>query len=174
MPNYIASIAVDDVADALIAFLTPFVTPSEIVRAQANRVSPPTGPFVLLTELRTVDLSTPIVIGSNIISDEPIYSAINVEGRKRIDWQIDFYGPLSGDQCGAVTSVFRTPYTVSQFPANISPLYLSDGIQSPLITGEEQYESRWTVTASLQYNQSVTLPQQFAITARVKNLEDIK
>lgn len=168
MPNYIASIAVDDVADALIAYLTPFVTPSVVVRAQANRVSPPQGPFVLLTELRTVDIETPIVTGSL-----PGMS-MSIEGRKRIDWQIDFYGPLSGDQCGAVTSVFRTPYTVEQFPANISPLYLSDGIQSPLITGEEQYESRWTVTASLQYNPSVTIPTQFAITARVKTLEDIK
>lgn len=167
MPNYQASIVVDDVADALIAFLTPFVTPSVIVRAQGNRVSPPTGPFVLLTELRTVDIETPIVTGSL-----PGLT-MSIEGRKRIDWQIDFYGPASGDQCSAITSVFRTGYTVSQFPANISPLYLSDGMQSPLITGEEQYESRWTVTASLQYNPSVTIPTQFAITARVKNLEDI-
>lgn len=171
MPNYIASIAVDDVADALIAFLTPFVTPSVIVRAQANRVSPPQGPFVLLTELRTVDIETPIITYDGTTHE--IAGQLNIEGRKRIDWQIDFYGPSSGDQCGAVTSVFRTPYAVAQFPANISPLYLSDGIQSPLITGEEQYESRWTVTASLQYNPTVTLPQQFAITARVKNLEDI-
>lgn len=172
MPNYIASIAVDDVADALIAFLTPFVTPSVIVRAQGNRVSPPTGPFVLLTELRTVDIETPILTHQNGFPTVP-QGLLNIEGRKRIDWQIDFYGPLSGDQCSAVTSVFRTPYTVSQFPANISPLYLSDGMQSPLITGEDQYESRWTVTASLQYNPSVTIPQQFAITVRVKNLEDI-
>jgi len=167
MPNYIASIAVDDVADALIAFLTPFVAPSVIVRAQGNRVAPERGPFVLLTELRTVDIETPIVSG------QQSGGVVSIEGRKRIDWQIDFYGPLSGDQCAAVTSVFRTPYTVSQFPANISPLYLSDGIQSPLITGEEQYESRWTVTCSVQYNPSVTIPAQFAITARVKSLKDI-
>lgn len=172
MPNYIASIAVDDVADALIAFLTPFVTPSVVVRAQANRVSPPPGPFVLLTELRTVDIETPIITNSGIPNE--VQGQKTIEGRKRIDWQVDFYGPLSGDQCAAVTSVFRTGYTVSQFPANISPLYLSDGIQSPLITGEEQYESRWTVTASLQYNPTVTIPTQFAITARVKTLEDIK
>jgi hypothetical protein len=165
MPNYIASIAVDDVADALIAFLTPFVTPSVIVRAQGNRVSPPQGPFVLLTELRTVDIETPIVTNSNPV--------VSIEGRKRIDWQIDFYGPLSGDQCSAITSVFRTGYTVAQFPANISPLYLSDGIQSPLITGEEQYESRWTITASLQYDPIITVPAQFATALRIKNLEDI-
>ena len=134
MPNYLASIAVDDVADALIAFLSPFVTPSVIVRTQSNRVSPPQGPFILLTELRTVDIETPIVTGTLGTL------TASIEGRKRIDWQIDFYGPLSGDQCAAVTSVFRTGYTALQFPANISPLYLSDGIQSPLITGEEQYE----------------------------------
>ena len=38
------------------------------------------------------------------------------------------------------------------FRANIKPLYTSDGIQAPLITGEEQYEARWTITASMQYN----------------------
>ena len=40
--------------------------------------------------------------------------------------------------------------------------YCSDGMQSPLVTGEQQWEGRWTLTASLQYNPVVTVPQDFA------------
>ena len=48
--EYVASIAIDSVLDALGTFLTPFVTPAQIIRAQVNRVAPPVGSFVELTE----------------------------------------------------------------------------------------------------------------------------
>jgi hypothetical protein len=38
----------------------------------------------------------------------------------------------------------------------------------PYKTGEEQYNRRWTVLASLQYNPVTTLPQQFADAADVE------
>jgi hypothetical protein len=158
---YTASIAVDAVIDALASFLQPFVGSAEIVRAQVNRVPMPYTPCVVLTELLQVDLETPIVQydGDN--------SQLTAKGPKRIDVQIDFYGPLAGDYCAAVKSIYRTPYCADQFPSNIKPLYCGDGIQAPLITGEEQWQSRWTLTASMQYNPSVTVPQQSAIAATV-------
>lgn len=167
MPNYQVNITVDNVVDALADFLQPFVDPSEIVRAQGNRVSPPPGPFVLITELRQVDLETPIV------TSQGESKLVRIEGPKRIDFQVDFYGPLSGDQCAAVKSVFRSGYTTEQFPDNVSPLYCSDGNQMPLITGEEQYESRWRIDCSLQYNPAVTIPQQFATKLVLNHLEDL-
>jgi hypothetical protein len=80
----------------------------------------------------------------------------------KIDIQIDFYGIKAGELCKAVKSAFRSQWAYGQFPANIRPLYTDQGRQAPLITGEEQYESRWILTASLQYNPTVTLPQQSA------------
>jgi len=153
--NYLSSITIDNVMDALTAFLTPFV-PGQIVRAQVNQVALPPSPCVVLTELLEVDLNKPHSDGCIGDGTAIIYA------HSRIDVQIDFYGPSAGEYCKAVKSAFRTDWGVSQFPANIVPLYTDDGRQMPLITGEEQYEWRWTLTASMQYNPTVTVPQQSA------------
>jgi hypothetical protein len=156
---YTPDIIVDQVIDALAAFLTPFVAGAEIVRAQTNRVPMPATPCVVLTELIQVDLCVPIVIADDIGVQA------NITGPKRIDVQIDFYAPTAGDMCAAVKTVFRTFYAAAQFPASISPLYCDDGRQTPLVTGEQQYESRWTLTASMQYNPSVDVPNESATVA---------
>jgi hypothetical protein len=164
---YVVSIAVDAVIDALGVFLNPFVTPAPIIRGQQNRVSPPVDAFVELTEILQLDLETPIVC------TQFANSQISILGPKRIDIQVDFYGISAGDQCAAVKGVFRTEYAVDQFPDGIAPLYCTDGRQAPLITGEEQYETRWTLTASLQYNPAVYLPMQFADALAVALIDDI-
>lgn len=158
---YTPSIVIDQIIDALAAFLEPFVDGAQIVRAQVNRVPMPQGACVVLTERLVRNLATPT-------SDyQPLDNTATVNARKRFEVQIDFYGPLAGEQCGAVEAALRSPYGFDSMPVDIKPLYTSEGIQAPLITGEEQYESRWTLTAYLQYNPVVTLPQQFADEAHV-------
>lgn len=166
--QYVSSITVDDVMEALGAALQPFVGSAQIVRAQANRVPMPRRSFVLLTEILQADLET------SAASDDAPHAQVTIAGRKRIDVQVDFYGPAAGDQCSAVMAIFRSGYAAPMFPDGIKPLYCSDGRQAPLIDAEQQYESRWTVTASLQYNSSVALPQQFAHTVAVQILEDLQ
>lgn len=161
MTFYTSSITIDQVIDALADFIEPFVGDSEIVRAQVNRVPMPLGSVVVLTELLQVDLSIPFV------DYEPNDDLATVSGPNRIDIQMDFYGESAGEFCKVVKSVFRTDYAFQNFPENIKPLYTNDGMQVPLITGEEQYESRWTLTVSMQYNPIVTVPQQFADEASV-------
>lgn len=156
MADYIPNINIDAVIDALKAFIDPFVPGGEIIRAQVNRTPMPSNPCVVLTELLGVDLSVPYV--DPTITNE----TATIKGPGRIDVQIDFYGALAGSYCKAVQAAFRTQWGFEQFPANIRPLYTSDGVQSPLLTGEQQYESRWTLTASMQYNPTVTVPQQSA------------
>jgi hypothetical protein len=153
---YTASITVDQVIDALAAFLAPFVPGAEVVRAQVNRVAMPPNPCVILTEMMQVDLTVPAT------DYQPDDGTATVYGPTRIDVQIDFYGAQASEFCKAVKTAFRSHWGFSHFPANIKPLYTSDGIQAPLVTGEQQYESRWTLTASLQYNPIVTVPQDFA------------
>lgn len=161
---YSVSITVDNVIDALADFLQLFVGSAEIVRTQANRVPMPKGPCVVLTELLQVDLETPW------ITDDPLANQAAATGPKRIDIQIDFCGPSAGDWCAAVKGVYRTHYATSMFSDGVKPLYCSDGLQSPLVTGEQQWESRWTLTASLQYNPSVTVPQEYADALLVNSL----
>jgi hypothetical protein len=156
MANYIPTITIDNVIDALATFITPFVGGAAVIRAQVNRVPMPSSPCVVLTELFEMDLETPTALEH---ASTDLYS---FSSPTRVDIQIDFYGPSAGDQCKAIKQVFRTCYATSQFSDGIKPLYCSQGIQSPLITGEQQWESRWTLTASLQYNPVVDVPQQFA------------
>ena len=153
---YTSSITVDQVIDALADFLAPFVPDAQIVRAQVNRVAMPSNPGVVLTEMLQVDLSVPAT------DYQPDDGTATVAGPTRIDVQIDFYGAQAGEFCKTVKTAFRSHWGFAHFPANIKPLYTSDGIQAPLVTGEQQYESRWTLTASLQYNPIVTVPQDFA------------
>ena len=136
--------------------LRPFVGGATIIRAQANRVPMPLGPCVVLTELLQVDLETPV------ITPDPTNGRSLVVTPTRMDVQIDFYGPAAGDQCKAVKGIYRTEYATLAFADGVKPLYCDDGRQTPLITGEQQWESRWTLTASLQYNARIALPQQFA------------
>lgn len=155
---YSASISIDDVINALVVFLTPFIAADggQCVRAQVNRVPMPANPCCVLTELLLVDLSVPSM------QYQPQANSATISGPSRIDVQIDFYGDKASEYCKAAKSAFRSQWGFSQFPANIKPLYTSDGVQSPLVTGEQQYASRWTMTASMQYNPIVTVPQDFA------------
>ena len=153
---YTASITVDQVIDALAAFLAPFVPGAEVVRAQVNRVAMPPNPCVILTEMMQVDLTVPAT------DYQPDDDTATVYGPTRIDVQIDFYGAQADEFCKTVKTAFRSHWGYEHFPANIKPLYTSDGMQSPLTTGEQQYERRWTLTASLQYNPTVTVPLEFA------------
>lgn len=173
---YVPSITIDDVITDLIAFLQPFVgntvtpnDPTPIVRGQVNQVNPPQPAFVKVTEILRRPLDTPVFENS---TDKNIQQA-TVTNTKQFDIQIDFYGSNAGDWSAAFENVWRSPYSPDQFPAGIAPLYCSDAHQAPLITGEEQYENRWVITASLEYNPVVIVSQQSAIQIETNIFEDI-
>lgn len=135
---------------------------AQIVRGQVNRVALPPNPCAVLTELLQVDLSVPATDYQPPVDPDVDDGTATIKGPTRIDVQIDFYGAQAGEFCKTVKAAFRSQWGFAHFPANIKPLYTSDGIQAPLVTGEQQYESRWTLTASLQYNPIITVPQDFA------------
>ncbi len=165
--QYISSIAIDTVIEALGAFIQPFVGTTQIIRAQANRVAMPVGAFVELTEISSIDLEVPRqwYDGANAQKD--------IIGPKRIMIQSDFYGESSGDWCAAVKTVWRTSYATEQFAAGIAPLYCDDGREVPLVTGEEQYERRWELNMMLQYNPVICVPLQSADILSMNIVEDV-
>lgn len=162
MANYTSSITVDAVIDALKTFMTPFLPGAAIVRGQVNRVALPPNPCAVLTEMLQTDLSVPHTFFQPPTAPIPAVGTATIYGPTKIDVQIDFYGSQAGEFCKLIKTAFRSYWGFEHFPSNIKPLYTSDGIQSPLLTGEQQYESRWTLTVSLQYNPVVTVPQEFA------------
>jgi hypothetical protein len=158
MANYVNSITVDNVIDALVVFVTKFMpTGSHIVRAQVNRVPMPKVPCAVLTEMNQTTLEWPTA------TYDYDHNLAYLKGPTRIDIQVDIYGQdNAGEIAKAVQMYFQSQFAYILFPENIRPLYSSEPIQSPLVTGEEQYESRWTLTLSLQYNPSLSLPIQSA------------
>lgn len=164
---YYPSIVVDSVIDALGAFIQPFVGDAQIIRAQVNRVAPPVGSFVELTEILQCDLEYP----RNWY--DRTYQQRKIIGPKRIVVQADFYGSESGDWCSAIKGVFRTAYAAAQFPAGIAPLYTDDGHEAPLLTGEQQYERRWALSCSLQFNPMIIVPQQSADVLKMNIVEAV-
>lgn len=151
---YILNRTIDDAIDALAAFVAPFVPNGELVRAQQNRVPHIPAIGVVFTELMTVDFETPTLKFSN--------GEYTILTPKRLDVQLDFYGDLAGNQVNAVKTAFRTFWCVDKFPEGIKPLYCSDALQAPFISGENQYYSRWTMTVSLHFNSTLTVPQDSA------------
>lgn len=145
------SITIDNVIAALADFMEPLMPAgTQIVRAQVNRVAMPEPPCIVLTEMGQYDLST-------TRNTYDINTGADFQRSTRIDVQIDFYGVQAGEMCSTAKTLLHSSYGPDNFPDNIKPLYCSDGIQSPLITGEEQYEARWTITASMQYNPIVNV-----------------
>jgi hypothetical protein len=165
---YVPTLEVDAVCLAIAAFLQPFVgTGTPIIRAYDNGTAPPTDPYVELTEILQVDIETP-----SQSYDGP-NQQLDVTAPKRIDIQVDIVGAAAGSQATAVQAVMRTAYAVSQFPPGIAPLYCSDARPNPLITGEQQYDYRWTLTMTCQYNPVVSVPQQSATSLSLTVLEAI-
>lgn len=163
---YTPSIVVDQVITALAGFIQPFVgVDTPIIRGQQNQVPPPLPAFVKLQEILQVDLETPTFTESSELA--------TISTPTRIDVQVDFYGVSAGDWCKGFKAVYRSPYGPAQFGDGIKPLYCSDGHLAPLVTGEEQYEQRWSLTASLQYNPLVIVPQQSATVLVTNIFEDL-
>jgi hypothetical protein len=155
--SYTVSLTIDDVIGAVATALEPFCPGAEIIQSQVNRVAMPLSPFVELTPIITSDLSVPAVVFDDTTQ------ASDITGPKQIEIQIDFYGPDAGDQCNAVKTVIRSQAGYSLFPEAIRPLYSDNGVQSIMVSGEEQYVSRWTLRVQLQYNPVVSIPQDSAI-----------
>jgi hypothetical protein len=79
--------------------------------------------------------------------------------------QLDVYGPNSADNSHTITTLFRDSYAVDQFATSgfdVTPLYADDARQAPFIDAESQWEDRWMISAVLQVNPIITVPQDFA------------
>lgn len=83
----------------------------------------------------------------------------------QISVQLDVHGPSAGDNAQVITSLFFDPFATTAFQSSgfdVAPLYADDPKQVPFFNAENQYEDRWVVTAYMQANPVITVPQQFA------------
>lgn len=144
-----------DVFRALVVFFKSFL-PSNIpvIQAQDNLVAMPKGGFVAMNNTSMERLSFNVDTYNSALQEKFILTPT------KYDMQLDFYGSNSQIWASETQALFRDQYATDIFPANIQPLYADNPVQIPLIDGEEQYEQRWKIRASLQYNPILTTSQQ--------------
>ena len=150
MTNFVPSNTIDDVIDAVSAYLNIFQT-VETVRGNVSRVPMPNDPFIQLTEVLTMALNKPI---ETYYNDQ----TVNISEHTRIDIQVDFFGWEISDLAKMVHGAFRTVWSVQQFPAWLSPLYCSYPQKVVIQNAEDQFEQRWIMTMSFQYNPDFYAP----------------
>jgi hypothetical protein len=137
---------------------------TEVVKGYVNRVPQPTGNHIVITGLFERRLRTNV---TSYDDDGSSGGTRNIEQGTECHVQFDYYGALAPEWCAMVSTLFRDEYAVNALAPDCSPLYIDDGRNMPLVTGEEQYLQRFCSTAVLQYNPVTTVPQQFADAADV-------
>ena len=138
---------------------------TEVLRAPINRAAFPKLPCVIMTPLFQARLRT------NLHTDIDPYptsgGSTSTEMGTEQHVQIDFYGPNAGDWCAAAAMLWRDEYGCNMLNPEASPLYTMDARMVPLVTGEDQYLERYSMTAVLQWNPVTSTPQEFAAAANV-------
>lgn len=152
-----------DIFRSMRTFLLTFLpTGTEVIQAQDNRVPMPKGNFVSMNNVGMDRISF------NIDNYQFVSQGKTILTPFRYSMQLDFYGSDAQNWCAETVSLFRDEYATQIFPSNIQPLYADDPIQIPLIDGEAQYEQRWKLVASLQYNPILSTSQQSAIALNIE------
>jgi hypothetical protein len=145
----------------------------EVTVGQLNLVAEPTSDnFVIMWPTLRKRLGTTVVSWDESVDGNPS-TQDNTES-VRLDMQLDFHGNDSTDNAQVFAVLFRSDYATQYFiGSGMSPDYCSDGIQAPYISGEDQFEDRWTLNAVFDANITVSTPQQFAddITVEIVNVD---
>lgn len=133
-----------------------------IAQTQANRVAmPDSANFVFMTPMSRIELGTSV---DDWPPDAVAPTVLDVTQPTEFTVQIDFYGPLASDWAQKVITLTRNLYGAERL---VTPLYTTGARQLALINGEQQYESRWTVSLVTQINPTVSTAMQFADTVTV-------
>lgn len=155
------SLTDQDVFRAFVVFFKTFLPSTvEVVQAQDNRVPMPKYGFVSMNNTGMDRLSF------NIDKYQPTTQGKTILTPTKYSMQLDFYGEFSQVWAMQTVAFFRDEYATEIFPPNIQPLYADDPVQIPLIDGESQYEQRWKLTATLQYNPTISVTQQSMLEAK--------
>lgn len=155
----VLSITEDYLVDVIKAFLQGALgTDMPVYRGQDNRVPQPRATdYIIVTPTFRRRLST------------NRHDLDRTNGRQSIsrsviaDVQLDFYGPGATDNTERATMLFRDVAGCDAMAGTgVQPLYCGDGRQAAFLNGEQQYEGRWIVQATLQINPAISTNVQFA------------
>jgi len=158
-----------DLFTVLRAFILSLIT-CEVIQGLGNGVPMPLGGFICMTSLSQTRLSTNV---NGYVDPVTTTGTRTARQATQHTVQIDCYGPDSSEWATILSTMLRDEYGCLALAPNVSPLSADDPKQSPLIDGEQQYEARWTLTALLQVNPTVSTPQQFFDTAVIASTQPV-
>jgi hypothetical protein len=145
---------------------------TEVIRAQVNKVpSPKAVSWIAMTPTARPRLATNIDTW-DVTATNP--TTTNKQQKVDVVIQLDVYGDSAADIATKIATLWRDDYAFQYFQAldtDQSPLYSDDPQQMPLISGEEQYVSRWTFKLHLQANLDVSTNQDFMATVDVSLID---
>ncbi len=133
----------------------------EVTRSQLNLVSAPAGPFVTMTPLSRIRLSTSEVR----YQDQPGLGRRFVKSKREFVVQIDVYGEDASDRSETVATLFNDENALLWFTrlgSPVRPLFADEPRQAVFMNEKAQYEDRWSVDLHLQTNIEIATSQEFA------------
>jgi hypothetical protein len=146
---------IDAAVVAVADFLQPLMPAgTQIVRGQVNDVPAPLPPSIVITEIGQPQYTTTRTKLDGTTGTQSYVMPVQLR------FQLDFYGWSGGEMSNITTTMVRSIYPDGLFPDGVKPLYCTDAMQSPLMTGEKQFEARWTQELYVQYNAPVTVTQE--------------
>lgn len=137
---------------------------TEVIRGQANRVPEPnSAAFVVMTPLMRERLETNVTTYQDGYPTTPGTRTDEAGYKQTV--QLDIHGTAAADLAQIIGTLWRTEYATTAFAAlntAIAPLYCNEARQLQFITGEQQFENRWTLDVVMQVNPVITTGQDFA------------
>lgn len=140
----------DDIMTGFRSFIKTCITLPEnnLFQGLGNRVPMPREPFIVFTPILTQRYSTNV--------SQWIDPLIRYTIAQRFDIQVDLYGPQSEEWARILVVMFRSPEG-----ARVGIQYSDDPRQMALTNEEQEYELRYSLTASLQVNSTLDVPAEF-------------
>ena len=162
------SILETNVFAALRAYILTLVT-VPVIRTPVNRAAMPLGDFIALSPagMRRLETNT---------DSYPTITTKDMLQPMEITIRVDCYGVTACDSARLIAATFRDEFAVDAFTASgfdIAPLYTTDALQMPVITGEDQYLERWTFEAVMQFNPVTTITSGSTSTPSVPTLINV-
>lgn len=156
-----------DIFKSLRLFILSVIT-CPVVRGLDNGVPAPVGGYIVLTPLfntrlatNTHDYTDPITATGTADTTQSTQHSV----------QIDCYGESASSWAVTISTLFRDRYAFDFMDPTVAPLYCDDPKQIPFLDPAESVQvPRWMITAHLQYNPTVSTPQQFFDQATVAGI----
>lgn len=124
---------------------------TEVIRGYQNNASVKTGGFITMNVLFSERLATNVTRTKGIGNDTK-----DSRQDSKIAIQLDFYGELSSSWAQIISTMWRDEYAVNAMKDTLAPLHTDTARMIPIVSAENQYNERWTLTVYAHYQPVTT------------------